>query len=270
MAYRKQGHRDAAARHFALYEKHKDTQPVVVDPVQQEFLASVHNVKRHLDLAKIKANNGDLEGALKEFEAVLELEPDNVSVRSRMIAAYYRLGRFEEIDRLYKELTELDPDYAEGHYHYGMALLPQMRSKEAEQAFARAIGINAQHAEAQTQYGLLREKAGDGASAMVSYQKAVESKPNLRQAQFLLGRQYVQSGRLDEGIAHLELAVSEEDQRTGWFLRALAGAYSTAGQDGKALEAARRARQMAARYNDRRLIAALDREIPQFRIRAGQ
>jgi tetratricopeptide (TPR) repeat protein len=265
VAYRDAGRMEDAKTRFRLYEHYKDRIPAQDDPLEREFLAVAQGTKRELDVAKESLQRGDLANAASQYEALLKNDAESVAIRSSLVAIYYKLREFGKAEAHYREAVRRNPQFADAHYHYGMALQAQQRPLEAEEAFRLAIQAHATHAGALTQMGLLREKAGDNAAAVENYRKALASEPGQRQANFLFGRQLVREKKYDEGIGYLEKTISQDDEQTPWFLRALAGAQSEAGRPEAALKVAMEARAKAAAGRDQRLMPLLDQDIERYK-----
>ena len=51
---------------------------------------------------------GDLEGAIRAYQAILASRPQRADVRSNLGAAYSRLGRYEDAIEQYKQALALD------------------------------------------------------------------------------------------------------------------------------------------------------------------
>src|SRR4030095_10870414 len=52
--------------------------------------------------------SGDMQGAIRAYQAILTSHPQRVDVRSNLGAAYARLGRYEEAIEQYKQALALD------------------------------------------------------------------------------------------------------------------------------------------------------------------
>jgi tetratricopeptide (TPR) repeat protein len=269
VAYRDNGQLQLATTHFELYERHKEHRPLQGDPLESEFLAAVQGTQRDLDQAELALQQGDLKKAIALSETVLQKEPDNATVRAGLIGIHYKMGNFAAAEAQYQEAMRRKLNSADLHYNFGMALLVQQRAPDAERLFRLALEANPTHPEALTQFGLLREKAGDDATATESYRKALAGEPALRQANYLLGRQLVKSRQFEQGIAYLEKSIEPDDAQSPWFLRALAGAHAEAGNATVALEVAKRAQQKAMEHNDQRLLPLLQQDIIALSQRAG-
>ncbi len=98
----------------------------------------------------IKAQKYD--EAIKYFEDVLEINPDNSEAHNNLGVAYAGLGRYSEAVEAYKQVIHIKPDYAEAHYSLGQTYSRLKRYAEAAEAFKQVIRINPNFPDAH--YGL--------------------------------------------------------------------------------------------------------------------
>jgi Flp pilus assembly protein TadD len=132
--------------------------------------AEAPSLEEHFDQGNEFAQAGDFEKAIAEYQAVLEMAPDNVSALANLGVAFYSTGKLDEAVTQYEKALELEPGDADIHSNLGAAYV---------------------------QLGQLDQALGE-------YQKAVEINPDLAEAQFGLGVVYVQMGKPEEAIQAFE------------------------------------------------------------------
>ena len=128
----------------------------------------------HLKAGNEFTKAGNFAEAVEEYEAALELEPENVDVMSNLGVAYYQLGQ---------------PSMAIDMYNQALALAPE------------DAGIHSNLAAAYVQ---LYEPDGPTEPlemALQQYQKAVELAPDLAEGHYGLGVVHALLGQVDEAIA---------------------------------------------------------------------
>lgn len=128
------------------------------------------SVEEHFRQGNELAQAGQFEQAITEYQAVLELEADNVSAMTNLGVAYYSIGKLDEAIAQYEKALEIAPDDADIRSNLGAAFV---------------------------QKGQLDE-------ALEAYQKATELKPDLAEAYFGLGVIYLQTSRTEEAIEAFE------------------------------------------------------------------
>jgi tetratricopeptide (TPR) repeat protein len=69
-----------------------------------------NDIDSQLLLARLDVNFGDLDGAIRIYEKILELAPDNTTVRLRLGYLYSQQGRYKEGEETIKVLLLKDPD----------------------------------------------------------------------------------------------------------------------------------------------------------------
>jgi len=69
-----------------------------------------NDIDSQLLLARLDVNFGDLDGAIKIYEKILDLAPDNTTVRLRLGYLYSQQGRYKEGEETIKVLLLKDPD----------------------------------------------------------------------------------------------------------------------------------------------------------------
>ena len=160
--------------------------------------------------------HGDTADAAEKIAAASDLKPDDP-------AAYLFLGKMqaaesagsqEIVDRLHR-FVALQPESAEANYYYAVALGKLYRTApaeapagEIESLLNKAISLNPKFALAYLQLGILQSQRGDDSTAIASYQRAIESDPQLEEAHYRLAQAY----RLSEqpGKAQNELRIYEQ------------------------------------------------------------
>jgi tetratricopeptide (TPR) repeat protein len=82
---------------------------------------------------------GDLENAIKEYQAFLEQRPDRTDARSNLGAALARLGRFAEAIEQYKRALLLDGQNPGIHFNLAVAYYKSARIVAAAEALEKVV-----------------------------------------------------------------------------------------------------------------------------------
>ena len=125
------------------------------------------HVKRGLSLQK----QGDVAGAIAEYEAAIEADAQLGSAHVNLIALYGRQQDWEKAESHYRALERIGPVPAEAHYNFGICLAAQRKSAEAADMFRMALAVNPGHAGALTSLGQLAELEGRVDEAEASYRR---------------------------------------------------------------------------------------------------
>lgn len=78
-------------------------------------------VKEYINRGIEYINKDQLDEAMAEFQAALELNPGSVNAHGNLGIVYVKQGRYDEGIAEYKEAILLDPDNADAHYNLGLA-----------------------------------------------------------------------------------------------------------------------------------------------------
>lgn len=131
----------------------------------------------HYDLGLIYINQGRFDEAEKELEYALKLQPLFGKASINLGSIYFRQKRFDEAEREFQKVLQIGPDYPMAYlalYNLGCVYFKQRRFEDAISAF----------------------------------QQALKLKPDYADAHYNLGVTHLTLKMTDEGILHLEKAVS--------------------------------------------------------------
>ena len=126
--------------------------------------------QQYLQLADGFIKNNDLNGATKIFQKMLEIDPDNVSLQSKLADLYVRMGKKDDArDIFMRAATSL--------YDRGSV-------EQADQALDRMLALDPANGDALLMRGKIAMDAGDGAAAVKYLEKVpnIDSKPDGLQA----------------------------------------------------------------------------------------
>lgn len=130
----------------------------------------------------------DLEEARRQFERVVEIDPQDEAALHYLALIAQEQGRLEEAIELYQRARELDPDDSDLLFDLGTALLDAGRNAEARTAFEQVIQRQPQRARAHLFAGIAAYRDRQYDAAIGSLDRAVELQPDLRvQARYYQG-----------------------------------------------------------------------------------
>ncbi len=110
------------------------------------------------------------EEAIKYFEAVLGINPDNAEAHNNLGLAYMRLSRRAEAAEAFRRAIRINPDHADAHYNMGFAYRKLGRYNEARAVYKKAIRINPGYAEAHYNMGVAYVTSGNREAALAEYE----------------------------------------------------------------------------------------------------
>jgi tetratricopeptide (TPR) repeat protein len=259
--WRKLGEPEKAKQHFALYQANVTAVPPVEDPlraaVEELDQGPLKCVQRGIALEQA----GDLDGAIREHEKAIAIDPGNVQAHINLIQLYARTGQYERAEQEYRTAVNLDPNRDDGYYNYGVMMFELGHYGEAEQAFRRALEIDPSYAEAHNNLGAVLERRGRLEEALAEFRKAVAERPDYRLARFHIGRILVNEGQYEAAIQEFQRILTPDDAETPAYVYALGATYARTGDREKALAYLRQARDEARARGQTQLLAGIDRDV---------
>jgi Flp pilus assembly protein TadD len=150
---------------------------------------------------------GDLEGALRVYREVVEIEPRAVAAWQMMAAIHQLEGRLDQAITSYEQVLRLDPNHVEALNNLGVALHSQGQIAKALHCLQRALELKPDYADAHSNHGNALQEQGHLDSAVASYGQALQLKPAYFDALNNLGNTLRAQGKLAESVASYERAL---------------------------------------------------------------
>ena len=193
----------------------------------------------HFDLGVALRQKGQKEAATLEFQEAVNIQPDFAEAQNDLGNSLLQIGRVDEAIAHLKKALEVQPAYAQAHYNLGNALLQKGQLDEAVTQFQKLLAIQPDSLEAR------RTLAG------IAWRLATSPNPAQR-----------------NGTKAIELA-EQQDRLVGggnpMTAAILAAAYAETGRFDRAVEAARRALELADREGNKAMIAAIQVQLNTYR-----
>ncbi|MEH2288103.1 tetratricopeptide repeat protein [Nostoc sp.] len=152
-----------------------------------------------------KYESGNYEGAIADFNQIIELDPQNALAYNRRGDAYYRLGDYEQAQADSSQAILLDPQDANGYFDRGFAFSELGKNKEAIADYTQAIKLNSKDAYAYYGRGLAYAQLKDNKGALGDFSKAIALKPQYTEA-------YLQRGILHRRLKQRLEAIQDFDK----------------------------------------------------------
>jgi tetratricopeptide (TPR) repeat protein len=203
-----------------------------------------------LHLAMALYQQKDFEGAADQYSNVLRLQPDSMEARTGLGFAMLERGQLDEAASHFETVLRSCPTNSSALDGMGYSLASRNQPEAAEPYFEKAIALAPTNSFAHFHFALLLEQQKRTAEAVKEYQEAIRYDPsnpaprnNLAWLLTTDSSASVRNGA--EAVEQAQKACELTDQREPLLLGTLAAAYAEAGQFGKAVETAEKARDLA-------------------------
>lgn len=135
------------------------------------------DLRRALVEAEKTVSRGDREAALRKFDAVLRIEPDNRYALLRAGVLRLEAGQPGAAVPFLARLAALDPRQAEAHYRLAAACLESGDARCAEVALERLVELQPRRAVAWSHLSVARWRLGDRDGALEAARRAADLEP---------------------------------------------------------------------------------------------
>jgi tetratricopeptide (TPR) repeat protein len=142
----------------------------------------VNSPATHLKLAEILNQQGDPNGAIEEYQAAIQLDPDLAGAFQGLGAVYLDQHEWKQAEGALDRATQLESGNSQTEYWLGRARLAQQKFYEAQQAFSTATKLNPYDAEAFSDLGLTYMAQGQPTQAIKALRQAISLRPDYSEA----------------------------------------------------------------------------------------
>jgi tetratricopeptide (TPR) repeat protein len=168
-------------------------------------------------LARVDMDLGNMNGAEREWLALLKVEPDNARARYGYGLVLQALQRDNEARSQFEQSIQLDPHQAESYYRIGEIARRQQKADEARTLYQEALSRNSTHSGALTGLAILDFDIKNYSQAENELESAIKSAPGYYTARYYHGLNLARLGRKAEAEAEfavaVQLAKNKDEQR---------------------------------------------------------
>ena len=180
------------------------------------------DVERAFARATELHESGNIEGAIRGYQAILNSHPERADVRSNLGAAYSRLGRYEDAIEPYQKALALDSRNQTIRFNLALAYYKAALFTEAAGELAPFLAAVPQNLPEKMNSVLL---LADCQVRLGEYKKTIEllspvadADPNNRAVAFLLGSALIGDGQVNRGEVLIDRVFHDEDSAEAHML----------------------------------------------------
>ncbi|KAM3727926.1 Protein O-mannosyl-transferase TMTC4 [Dirofilaria immitis] len=141
-----------------------------------------NNAKIHYNIAKIRADNGDINRATANYVNAIRLNPAYENAMNNLANIYLKYGRNMEAEQLLRKAIELKPNFAAAWMNLGLAQLAQKHFKDAKDSFEQALNLRFPYPDCLYNMGLLYLQQNRKIYAKEIWRNITRANPNHKQS----------------------------------------------------------------------------------------
>jgi protein O-GlcNAc transferase len=163
--------------------------------------------KKTAELIKLY-NQGRFYDLINEAKKLINEYPKAFIIWNLLGAANKRLGKIDQAFIFLKKVTELNPEYADGHNNLGVILQDQEKFQESIASFKLALSLKPNYSEAYNNLAITYKKISKLEESINLFYKAISFNPNYVEAYNNLGTTFKEQGKTSEAIEFFNKALS--------------------------------------------------------------
>jgi Flp pilus assembly protein TadD len=217
----------------------------------------------HFNLGYSLRQTGDSRGALAEYRIACDLRPDDPVAFAHLALALAQDGKPDEAIVNYRKSLALNANAAV-EADLGTLLSEKGMTAEGLEHLQKAVALSPEAADAQSKLAAALVKTGQIAEATAHLEKAVALAPDSVEFRFSLAYALGQAGRFADAIPQLQKAVELSGGKDWQCFDMLGAVYSKMGRPEDAVEAERRALDLAVGDHNEELVRTLRAKLADY------
>ncbi|WP_224985041.1 tetratricopeptide repeat protein [Geomonas agri] len=158
-------------------------------------------------LGSALAQQGDMAGAERAFQASLRISPDDDRSHTELGVVLAKERRYNEAVEHFSAALRTYPDSVDTHFQMGNVLIETGKPAEAIVHYKEALRLKPAEAEICYSLGLALAMQGDIAGGVRYLTKAVTLKSDFPEAHYNLGIALIRAGNMSDAVEHFSAAV---------------------------------------------------------------
>jgi tetratricopeptide (TPR) repeat protein len=129
----------------------------------------------HLAAGQMLERQGDLQGAIDQYEKAVSANPRFTTAYNRLAIAYQKQGKFAEAEQMFQQGIRADPGAAMLHNNLAYIYLMQNKLAEAEGECREALRISPDFKRARMNLGVTLARAGRPQEGLIEFSHVVSA-----------------------------------------------------------------------------------------------
>jgi len=126
---------------------------------RQTVLVSYNSPRSHNNMGDVYGQEGNTEGAIREFKKAIEIKPDYADAYHNLANIYHHKGDLKEAVTFYQQAVSFNPKLFESYYNLGLIYLNSGEFGLAKLELEKALGIRPEDESVRQALELANEKA---------------------------------------------------------------------------------------------------------------
>ena len=169
------------------------------------------SARAHINVGELALRKGRSLQAGREFEEALRIQPNDAITLDNLGGLLLRHGLFDEAEQHLRQAIRIQPRHPKARINLGLLYLNRRQLDEAEREFRAALSSESMprgaRATLTNNLGIVLAMKGRRQEAEQAFADAVHLAPEYADARGNLGKAYLEKGMVREGIAQLTEAV---------------------------------------------------------------
>jgi tetratricopeptide (TPR) repeat protein/Tol biopolymer transport system component len=218
----------------------------------------------HYGLASALSANGQEREALDEYRRACALNPTSAAWLDHLAVSLANNSYTGEAIATWRKSLALKPDSAATETDLGTVLFDGGNRQEGMEHLQRAVNLDPKLPDSHNHLGLALAESGQVDAAVEQLQRAIELLPASVEYRFNLGYVLESRGDFSAAVEPLEKAVELSESRNWHCLAELARAWDHTGRSAQAVEAERKALDLAMQEHNDELAANLRKLLERY------
>jgi tetratricopeptide (TPR) repeat protein len=178
----------------------------IIEETGKELIRRPNDAPLRFRLAYALEQRGDIDRAMEEYRAVIELSPTHVWARNNLGVLYQR-GQYDEAIGKFGEALFRDPQHETARLNSGLVFLKIGDTDAALRQFRLLLTLNPRHVEGLIGLGRVYYEQGAVDQSLVQFREALSVDPQSATAHRFLGKALMKKGQFPEAVSAYRSAV---------------------------------------------------------------